>query len=158
MHQQFNMFLYLHFTVVLSYLVAVVFGIREVRLEISNHHPSNIHAGGDDRAAGVHRLGHLGPVQQVRPRPLCCGGAAQDRTRPRTRPVSNVWRYSDFLKRLLTGRESRCHIINHCLHVCQGSGDDDTALNAIRLTCSDGDVLQSAEDPWGDWLQYVGHK
>ena len=53
-------------------------------------------------------------------------------------------------------RESRCYIISHCLHVCQGSGDDDTALNAIRLTCSDGDVLQSAEDPWGDWLQYVG--
>ena len=36
----------------------------------------------------------------------------------------------------------------------QGGGDD-SALNAIRLTCSDGVVLKSAEGWWGDWLDYT---
>ena len=36
----------------------------------------------------------------------------------------------------------------------QGSGDD-TALNAIRLTCTDGEVLVSAEKQWGDPQEYT---
>ena len=36
----------------------------------------------------------------------------------------------------------------------QGRGDD-TALNAIRLTCTDGEELVSAEQKWGDWQDYT---
>ena len=36
----------------------------------------------------------------------------------------------------------------------QGWGDD-TALNAIRFTCSNGMVLISAEGNWGDWRGYT---
>jgi len=36
----------------------------------------------------------------------------------------------------------------------QGWGDD-TALNAIRFTCSNGMVLISAEQYWGDWRGYT---
>ena len=31
---------------------------------------------------------------------------------------------------------------------------DNTALNAIRLTCTDGEELVSAEQQWGDWLDF----
>ena len=32
---------------------------------------------------------------------------------------------------------------------------DNSGLNAIRLTCSDGEVLVSAEGGYGDWGHYV---
>ena len=38
----------------------------------------------------------------------------------------------------------------------QGDGDD-TALNAIRFTCSDNEVLISAEGNWGNWNSYVSN-
>ena len=37
----------------------------------------------------------------------------------------------------------------------QGSGDD-TALNAIRLKCSDDKILISKEGTWGDWKPWSG--
>ena len=30
-------------------------------------------------------------------------------------------------------------------------GGDDTALNAIRLTCADGKTIQSSHEQWGTW-------
>ena len=37
----------------------------------------------------------------------------------------------------------------------RAGGGDDTMLNAIRLTCTDEEVLVSAEGPWGVWHEYT---
>ena len=49
------------------------------------------------------------------------------------------------------------HVIGMWLRIegKQGSGDD-TALNAIRLKCSDDKILISKEGTWGDWKPWSG--